>query len=221
MSATCKWSITLLTVLLLWIGLDLLTVRRNSLRSFDPVTVARLETDMWRSYYEHRRLKLFVQLSRLMREQFHASWWRSYLMAYQAAKAATVFQDGHSRETYQPALSYLSRYFAQIQRQSVESFDVTAVANNELEWWIIRREPQYKPAEWEKILCAIASAMYQQPEADFRTYAHWRVQAMVYRDHLGAEIGEAGWQQIFEWLKTAWTQLHGEVQLPGSSPDAT
>jgi len=69
-------------------------------------------------------------------------------MAYQATKAATVFQDGSNREEYIRALPYLEKYFSNITCLSDEPFHVGAVSKNELEWWIIRREPQHPPSDW-------------------------------------------------------------------------
>ncbi len=41
------------------------------MREFDPDEVARLETAMWRSYYEKQRVSLFNQLAELLRTQYH------------------------------------------------------------------------------------------------------------------------------------------------------
>ena len=54
-----KWHRLLLAVLALavvWVVADLLSSRRSDLREFDPNEVARLETDMSRSYYERRQV---------------------------------------------------------------------------------------------------------------------------------------------------------------------
>ncbi|HSP62091.1 MAG TPA: hypothetical protein VLQ90_03820, partial [Pyrinomonadaceae bacterium] len=61
-------------VLMLFIGAvlyDLYFPRTTHMREFDPDEVARLETAMWRSYYEKQRLRLFNQLSELLRTQYH------------------------------------------------------------------------------------------------------------------------------------------------------
>jgi hypothetical protein len=50
---------------------ELARPRRVDIRVFDPDEVARLETAMWRSYYDRRRLPLFGQLVALLQGQFH------------------------------------------------------------------------------------------------------------------------------------------------------
>src|SRR5262245_51180564 len=44
-----------------WLAIDLtgFGLHSSDLREFDPDAVARLETDMWRSYYDRRQLLLF------------------------------------------------------------------------------------------------------------------------------------------------------------------
>jgi hypothetical protein len=46
-----------------WIAIDLsgFGLHSSDLREFDPDAVARLETDMWRSYYDRRQILLFFQ----------------------------------------------------------------------------------------------------------------------------------------------------------------
>jgi hypothetical protein len=62
------------------------------LRHFDPKQVARTETAMWRSYYDHKRLLLYRQLAGLMREQYGMSW--SRVTAYQQRKLPWFFKGG-------------------------------------------------------------------------------------------------------------------------------
>src|SRR2546422_3762996 len=73
---------------------DLFVSRTTHMREFDADEVARLETAMWRSYYEKQRLRLFNQAAELLRTQYHMPPVRSNLVAYYAAKAAFVFKDG-------------------------------------------------------------------------------------------------------------------------------
>ena len=111
-----------LLALLLWIGVDLFVPRQHSIRQFDPQAVARLETAMWRSYYEKKPVLLFWQLSGGLRQQFHAPFWRSFKLAFQATKAAFAFKGGTSRVDYQQALPDLIVYYESIQALSTETF---------------------------------------------------------------------------------------------------
>ena len=123
-----------------WAAVDLWGRRSTSLRQFDPDDVARLETEMWRSYYDKERLKLFNELAVLLRHQYHMPLLRSYIVAFHAAKAAFVFKDGSRRSDYERALPDLVDYYAAIRRISDEPFDVRKTAALELEWWIVHRQ---------------------------------------------------------------------------------
>jgi hypothetical protein len=46
------WLAAILAAVLIWIGIDVFGPTRSDLREFDPEGVARLETGMWRSYYD-------------------------------------------------------------------------------------------------------------------------------------------------------------------------
>ena len=79
----------------LWVLTDLYVPWQVNLQTFDPLELARLDGEMWRSYYEKKPLKLFWQSAKLMREQVHAPFWRSFVMSYHAAKAVkSLFHNG-------------------------------------------------------------------------------------------------------------------------------
>jgi hypothetical protein len=100
-----------ISLLALWIAVDLQRPTRRDLRVFHAPKVARLETEMWRSYYDHRRVDLFFQLADLMSQQYGMPFWRARLAAFYAAKAAVVFQRGKQRTDYLQALPDLERYY--------------------------------------------------------------------------------------------------------------
>jgi hypothetical protein len=198
----------LIAALATWIAADLLIPRHTDFRSFDPVVTGRLDAAMWRSYYERKPTRLFWQLAQSLRAQFHTGFWSSFPMAYHAAKAAFTFKDGRSREEYARALPDLERYFADINALSLTPFDVKAAAKNELEWWIVRREPaQHTTADWERLIATVAGEIYQLPTERFADYARLRVEAMVLRDQRGEEITEADWSRIGNLLEQSWSAL--------------
>src|SRR5260221_6310804 len=134
------WILAVPALILIACGVDLYGPWKSDIRVFDSHEVARLDTEMWRSYYDRRPAKLFLQLADLMKRQFHFPPLRSYLAAGEAARAAFEFKVGHDRGQYERALPRLERYFGMIRRVSVTPFDVRRVANLELEWWIIHRQ---------------------------------------------------------------------------------
>jgi hypothetical protein len=93
-----------LVLLICGVLYDLFMPRTTRMREFDPDEVARLETAMWRSYYEKQRLSLFNQLAELLRTQYHMPPARSKLVAYYAANAAFVFKKDEQRSDYEKAL---------------------------------------------------------------------------------------------------------------------
>ncbi|HEY7567510.1 MAG TPA: hypothetical protein VH762_08050 [Gemmatimonadaceae bacterium] len=196
-----------------WIALDLLMPRRSDFRQFDPVATGRLDSDMWRSYYERKPAKLFWQLARSLRVQFHAGFWESFPIAYRAAKAAFTFKDGGSRDDYARALPDLERYFAAINSLSVTPFNAKTAARDELEWWIIRREPKlHTTADWERLIAGVAAEIYGIPAERLTDYARLRVEAMVLRDQRGSNISEQDWSEITSLLERSWSELAAAVR---------
>jgi hypothetical protein len=207
-----KTILILLAFLGLWIAIDLYVPRSANLRQFDPVEVGKLDVDMWRSYYEKKQIKLFWQLSKLMREQFHAPFWRSFRIGYHAAKAAFVFKKGKNRADYAKALPDLEKYYADINALNNKPFDVQLMTQQELEWWIIRREPQHSQAEWEQLLAQTTAIFYNESPEKFRDYARLRVEAMFFRDEKGDRITEVDWQKINALCIQSWQAVQTGLQ---------
>lgn len=202
----------ILPAFFLWVLFDLYIPVKSDITSFDPVKVGKLDADMWRSYYERKPIKLFFQLSSLVRKQFHCPYWRSYFIAFRAAKAAIVFQKGTNRQDYTKALPHLEKFYAAISNLSNMPFDAKAAAQQELEWWIIRRAPEHSTGEWEALLAQVAHISYQQPVEKFGEYARLRVQAMAMRDAKKENITEEDWHRIGSLLVQSWSALHNALK---------
>src|SRR6266481_2424195 len=80
--------VLVLALLICGVLYDLYFPRTTHMREFDPDEVARLETAMWRSYYDKQRLQLFNQLAELLRSQYGMSQLKSNQVAYYGANAA-------------------------------------------------------------------------------------------------------------------------------------
>jgi len=200
-------------LLAIWITIDLSYPYKTNIKKFNYQEVARLDAEMWRSYYEKKRLKLFCQSSELMRKQFGVPFWRSQIMAYHAAKAAFTFKDGKNRSDYNKALPDLIKYYGSINDISDASFNVDTAAALELEWWVIRRyRNEHPPAEWENCLARNAEIVYHLPAGKFVSFAHLRVQAMLMRDAKENSITENDWLQIHNLLEQAWKSFSDSLQ---------
>jgi hypothetical protein len=198
-----------------WVVYDLYAPRTAHLKEFDPDEVARLETAMWRSYYERQRLRLFNQLSELMRTQYNMPLVRSNQVAYYAANAAFVFKKGKQRSDYEKALPDLVKFYQSVRNMSDIPFDVDRAARLELEWWIIHRErAKHPPGDLERSLAELQAEIYGVPIERLMEHGRLRAEAMTIRD-TKAETGgvtEADWAKIDELLHQSWRSLSVAVK---------
>ena len=200
-----------------WIAVDLWRPVSSNLRAFDPEEVARLDTEMWRSYYDKERIKLFNQLARLLRRQYHMPMARSYLVAFHAAKAAFVFKDGTSRADYERALPDVVAYYQAIRNVSQTSFDVNRAAALELEWWIVHRERRgHVEGDLDRALADLAAEVYRLPAARFAEHGRYRAEAMSIRDDVAEKgpLSQADWEKINDLLRRSWLSLWHAVNEP-------
>src|SRR5215210_6142249 len=112
---------SILIVLVLLVGAvlyDLYYPRTAKMREFDPNEIARLETAMWRSYYDKKQVQLFNQMSELLRTQYHMPLVRSNQIAYYAAYAAFTFKEGKSTADYEKAIPELVKFYGAIRKMS-------------------------------------------------------------------------------------------------------
>lgn len=202
---------------LAWIAVDLWGPRTTDISSFNPNVVGRLETAMWRSYYDREKFRLFTQLAELMRTQYRFPFLRSNVAAYQAAKAAFVFKDGLNRADYERALPNLVRFYTAIRGVTNKLFDANRAARLELEWWIIHRErASHPPVDLERALADLPADVYGVPFERLIEHARLRAEAMIIRD-AKAEAGgltEEDWARIEELLISSWQSLWKTVNSP-------
>lgn len=206
----------LLIVFLLasWIAFDLYRPHKVDIREFNADEIARLDTEMWRSYYAKERLKMFSQLTEVLEKQYQLPFWRRQLMAFYAAKAAFVFKDGKERADYEKALPDLRKFYGEIRDISTTDFDVERAAKTELEWWIVHRERKnYGADALPNALAEAASAIYNIPKEKFIEYGQFRTEAMKIRDTKAESggVSEEDWQKIDELLHKSWNSLHKSI----------
>ncbi|MDQ3012217.1 MAG: hypothetical protein M3X11_16095 [Acidobacteriota bacterium] len=211
-----RWAILIMLVALVaWLGFDMYGPRHHSLRDFYPNEIARLETDMWRSYYAKERLKLFNQMAELLRTQYGMPLATSNAVAYQAAQAAFVFKDGRKREDYEKALPALVKFYQAIHDGADVDFDVQKAAKLELEWWIIHRQrSKYQPGDLDRALAELPAELYRVPAERLMEHARLRGEAMTIRDKKAEEggVSEADWAKINELLRASWQSLWTAVR---------
>src|SRR6185295_11360601 len=194
---------------------DLFYPRQARLREFDADEVARLETAMWRSYYEKQRVRLFNEATELLRTQYHMTPVKSNLVAYYAANAAFVFKEGKQRSDYEKALPDLIKFYGALHNMSDIDFDVHKVSRLELEWWIIHRQrAQHAPGDLDKALAELQAAIYNVPVERLVEHGRLRAEAMTIRDTKAEQGGvtEADWTRINELLRQSWRSLAQTVK---------
>jgi hypothetical protein len=186
--------------------------RKAELRAFDPAEMARLETAMWRDYYEKRYPALFYHLYESARAQFGFSPLASARIAMSAALAAKTFQPTRSRAEAEAAIPYLMTYYGLLREAAPVAFDVRYVASRELDWWQARREA-IGPRDYGIIVAEVAALTYGKSKDDppLLTFGIGRSEAMAYRDVRGQAITEQDWINIEKQLVGAYRQLKAGV----------
>jgi hypothetical protein len=194
---------------------DLYFPRTAQMREFDPDEVARLETAMWRSYYDKQQMRLFNQLAELLRTQYHMPLIKSNQVAYHAANAAFIFKEGKQRSDYEKALPNLVKFYSAIRQMSDIPFDPNRAARLELEWWIIHRERAKHPlSDLERALAELQAEIYRVPVERLLEHGRLRAEAMTIRDTKAENGGvtEADWSRTNELLRQSWRSLRRAVK---------
>jgi hypothetical protein len=150
--------------------------RHADLTRFDPASMARLETSMWRHYYEKRYLALFGDLYDVARSEYGFSPFDSLRLALAAASAARSFQPSSSRAEAEAALPSLIDYFRILSQAAPVPIEVEDAALTELAWWQARRE-QVTPEQYGPIIARVATLVYGANSEDLRRSGLVRAQA--------------------------------------------
>jgi hypothetical protein len=187
--------------------------RHADLTKFDPNAMARLETAMWRHYYEKRYLPLFADLYGVARSEYGFSPLASAQLAVAAASAAKAFQPSTSRAEAEAALPSLIDYFRILSNAAPAPVEVEDAARTELAWWQARREA-VTPEQYGLIIARVATLVYGVDGDDMRRSGVVRAQAMAFRDARGADMSEADWSSIADQLDLAYRLLKKALPAP-------
>jgi hypothetical protein len=187
--------------------------RQADLRGFDPAGVARLETSMWRDYYERDYIGLFRSLYTINRSEYGFSPWDSIRLSYYAALASKTFQPTRSREEAQRALPALLKYYGIIRRRGGEEFDAREASRLELEWWQMRRE-NTTPAQYAEPIAEVSAEVYGVRNLGLDQSALLRAEMMHYRDERRGNMLPADWDHIEASLTEAYEYLKSGIQRP-------
>ncbi len=168
---------------------------------FDPPEMGRLESAMWRSYYEGRWMRLAWQAMEVACGQYGFSWWDGARLSLRAARAALFFR----RNTDDPrCLPELENYYAIIRRATGRDFDVRGAAALELTWWRERRRG-VAPDDCARTIARLTGLVHGLPDETVFPGAAMRARAMAFRDaRRNGKMTDADWAEIARQLTRAY-----------------
>lgn len=198
--------------LVLAVGLLLVVLQHRHARpdphSFDPREMGRLESAMWRSYYDGRWLRLIGQTMQVSCGQYGFSWWDGARLSTHAAIAAMYF----SNDANDPrCIGELESYYGIVRRATRINFDSREAARLELQWWRERRR-DVPPAQYARTIARLTGFIHGVGEKEAMESALLRTRAMVYRDaRRDGKMTDADWQEVSRQLTAAYTVLKNEM----------
>ncbi len=181
---------------------------RPDIRAFDPQSMGRMESAMWRSYYEGHWVRLGSQTMRLACGQYGLSWWDGARLSAHAAVSAMHFR----KNTDDPrSLDELVSYYRIVQHGVPLRLNVKELARLELQWWKERRQ-HVPPDAYARTIAQITASVYGISEAVVLPAASQRTAAMAYRDaRRDGRMTEADWSEVSRQLIEAYTLLKLET----------
>ncbi len=189
---------------------------KKSLRSFNPTRVAQLELEMWKAYYHHKFLKLFLLLLQLTKEFFGFSYLKAIRPAYYASIAAAHFRLNKGKETQEveeKILKNLTKLYKIIKSNCSDNFDYEKMAQLELEWWLIDRYPNRYETTREQALAAAMATLMSVESLVLSDYASNRAEAMVLCDKIeGKDDQKVDWERVGILLINSYRSLSKAVQ---------
>jgi len=179
------------------------------LSGFEPAELGRVESAMWRNYYEGHWFRLGAQTMELACGQYRFSWWDGARIGTHTALAAAYFR----KHTDDPrCLPELERYYRIIERAAPARFDVNEAARLELTWWTERRK-NVPAQDYARTIARLTALNYGIQEGDALPAARLRAEAMAYRDaRRDGRMMEADWTELTRQLRAAYAALHAKLK---------
>ena len=154
------------------------------LRSFDPVKLGSLETELWVTYYRRQWVRFLVASLRVVHGTFGMNWLRTCHGAWLVLRANQLWApkpgdpDGARR--------CMTRFYALLLLTHGEPADPARAARLEVDWWAAHREHQYAAGSGDgplvTALARLYAHLYNTDEAAVRPAAQHRARAMDISD---------------------------------------
>ncbi|MCW2631105.1 MAG: hypothetical protein JWR88_67 [Pseudonocardia sp.] len=165
--------------------------RTQSMRSFDPRRLGRLERDAWVGYYRHKWGQVLVSAVGMVRVGFGMPWPRTLYGAWLVLRANQLWSPVPDNDP-DGARGTMRRFYALVASTHDEPFDVDEAARLEVEWWRVHRYLQ-RDAPAEAItslvdaLAALYAHVYGVKQADVQLAAAERAAAARISDQWVAD----------------------------------
>lgn len=154
----------------------------SKMRLFDPRRMAYSETQNYVTYYQRRWLDLMRATIGLVKEGYGLDYPQAIYGAYLIASAEFAWAPvDHDVNVVKDKLR---RFYQFVRRINRETFDLDAVTNHEISWWIAHRNHFGEPNN-ESVVEAFTNlnaALLQVPTERVREAGYWRAAAVLFSD---------------------------------------
>ena len=182
--------------------------------AFDPEHVAKLETEVWRSYYAKQWLRVLYLTERTSAVEFHIPFPRSLEAAYWATRAALAFKP--VKNDLPATLTALERYYRLVRRFSGLTFDPAEVAGTELRYWVVHRELSggVDHTGLVDVLTDLHAATFEISRERAHESGDWRARAAITVDGITGRRStdvDGDWHRLEDQLRRCYRSLAREI----------
>jgi Family of unknown function (DUF5995) len=154
------------------------------LRSFDPVKIGSLETELWVTYYRRQWARFLLASLRVVHGTFGMDWLRTVHGAWLVLRANQLWAP--SPGDPDGARRCMSRFYALLLLTHGEPADPARAARLEVDWWAAHRAHQYAEGSDDgplvTALARLYAYVYGSTEEAVRPAAQHRARAMDISD---------------------------------------
>ncbi len=172
----------------------------SALRSFDPVKVGNLETELWVTYYRRQWARFLVASLRVVHGTFGMDWLRTLHGAWLVLRANQLWAPNPGDPD--GARRCMSRFYALLLLTHGEPADPVRAARLDVDWWAAHRAHQYdEGSDTGPLVTALArlyAYVYDTGEEAVTPAARHRARAMDISDRWVATGCEPGSPLIAE-----------------------
>jgi|GEM_PF-1645608 hypothetical protein len=189
---------------------------KKNLKDFKPNAAAFHEYKMWRFYYEHNFVRLFIELVAFLKSYFGLGVISVLMPGYFAGIAAIRFRKCKGKESESDMVKIsnsLNSFYTIIANKSAQPINVTKVADLELHWWLVDRYPEKFNETRVEAIAAWAAELFAVDVERCLEFAQYRSQAMELQDsYENKEVEKIDWNTIHTLLQKSYSSLYATIQ---------